>query len=617
MTLVKFKYAFLLTLLFFPSISSWSMESQDDFVSSAQSMPFRLGFEFQESNHLCPWAKPGQNIQKEPLFFMDDVTLDRQLWKVVIDGQDIEFVLEPFSHTEYDLLEKSINSVLIACQSLIQRDFNESDLEKALKTAKISSLIGRNNFEINIGAGLRQSITFSNSFEVWKEWLKTHVNYQNVNDSDFQILWNKEVKAPIQPSQIFGLVKINPRDPITFKNWISEIKSNIDSKKLSIRENEQFFAIIENREINKPPSLKFQPQATIQYPLEYSIPLFFSLFEFQVESPSIVNMLHSLPFLDEIKESGMERYFTKKAGLIFLHALTLSGITSKNTDINLLYEIQRRHEYTGQVDAKGTLNFMSRRPFSDMWRNVKEENDDFWEIYSNSMKKNKIFVGKLFKPLNDKEIEWVNNIHPNYAEEIFSQERPLDLSVLLDCFTTDFLILCNQAINNPLSSLLTKGILTTTMIRNFDPEKVEVTSLSELKRTPQQIFESYHAQAVQSVQDPRLSYKFDLENKKICEVPYPYDTLSPPLFLSDKDAMGLLKQEEELAIQNYGEAIIEIRNIKNTLSSGNNFLTQGDETLLISARKLFSFLEKINKEEVLSNNFRNAMLSCIPHKKEN
>lgn len=577
-------------------------------------MPFRLGLELQEAHHLCSEVKSRQNIQKKPLFFMDDMISNRPLWHVVIDGQDIEFVLDPFSDTEHNLLEKSVSSVLMACKPLTQEGFDENDLWQALNTHKVYNFIGTRDWEIKIGAGLRLSKMFQNSFEIWKKWLKSHQKYETKGDEELEVLWTQEVAVPTQPTQVFKIAGIPPKETITFKGWLTEIRQLIVGQTLHIHENEQYFTYVEDEPIKKLPVLTFQPQATIQYPLEYSIPLFFSLFGFDKKSIVTPKLVDSLPLLDNINENSMEEYFTKYNGLIFLHALTLSGITSKKNDVDLLHEIQERYDRTEQVDAKGTLSFMSRRPFSNMWRDFRDETDDFWRVYSTTMGRNKIFANKFFKLSDSRTIEWADGISPNYAKEVEEESR--DLSALMGYFTESFLAACNTGVN-PLTKLLENGILSTTIIRNFDPTKVEVTSLREAQ-TPQRIFELYYSQSIQSIQNPTSRYVFDLKKIHISEEQYEFDTFSPPLFLSDDDAMGFFKQPaEELDVKNYGEAIVEIRHIKYAYFNIGFFLTTGNQTLLEDANTLYSFLKQIYKEKVLSKEYGSGILNCTIKQEEN
>ncbi|AIK95574.1 hypothetical protein [Candidatus Odyssella acanthamoebae] len=86
-------------------ISDESELSEEDIEGSASSqqphgnMVFKLGFEFQEENGLCPWALTDTNIQKKRLFSIVDFKQHKPL-HVVIDGNDIEFVTRPFSYKE-------------------------------------------------------------------------------------------------------------------------------------------------------------------------------------------------------------------------------------------------------------------------------------------------------------------------------------------------------------------------------------------------------------------------------------------------------------------------------------------------------------------------------------
>jgi hypothetical protein len=172
------------------------------------------------------------------------------------------------------------------------------------------------------------------------------------------------------------------------------------------------------------------------------------------------------------------------------------------------------------------------------------------------MKKNRVFSQRFFNiSESGEEIEWVRERYPNYAEEVFSGDSPTDLSYLVGLFNPDFVSENREILN----SLLKRGILSTTMIRNFHPEKVGVRTLDGSEKTPQQIFEAYPQQSVQSIQDPKVRYIFDREHGWISEQAFQYDNLSPPWFLSDDDAMGFYKQSDLQEIQKYGEAIVEIR----------------------------------------------------------
>lgn len=87
-----------------------------------QFMKFKLGFEFQEINGLCPWALEEATVNKRPLFQMIESCLEthqvRTLWRLEIDGTDLEFVTSPFSHKESQLLQNSLRTISFAFQVL-------------------------------------------------------------------------------------------------------------------------------------------------------------------------------------------------------------------------------------------------------------------------------------------------------------------------------------------------------------------------------------------------------------------------------------------------------------------------------------------------------------------
>lgn len=86
-------------------------------VSHPISMPFKLGFEFQEISGLCPWALQNSNYQKKPLFQLTSFK-NQLLWHVELDTSDIEFVTPPFIYEEKPILEESVKTIYGALNSL-------------------------------------------------------------------------------------------------------------------------------------------------------------------------------------------------------------------------------------------------------------------------------------------------------------------------------------------------------------------------------------------------------------------------------------------------------------------------------------------------------------------
>ncbi len=439
-------------------------------------MPFKLGFEFQVGSSICYWALNNNNIQKKPIFLVNDKNFNSPLWKVVIDTTDIEFVTEPFTFTNQLLLEECLNSI-----------------HTALKVLKKS--INKNE---------------ETTFELWIKNLQETINTET---------YTIEVPTP----EIYELVKDKPLEPQSLP-W-------------------------------KP---YFAPQVTIQHPLEYTVPLYFSLFGF--ESPEMFKFNDSLPlrdiFLKVHREADDKRfqemiggYKNKMNGLIFLHALTMLQMVPQEdaTDASLLLETQEAFTKYQQVDAKMKLLIMSRRPFSSMYEDIGSKGN-YVTYFKESMKHNLGFVNgiRLFNKVN-------------YAEQFFDEitGHPINLhDSFIHYFGEEFLNNNREVI----SDLLENGILSTIMIRNFkDSIKVNNTPLNIIFQG-----NNYFDFSLMSVDKPLYNFSIDPLTGNIQGSYWEHDALSPPLFLSAENAMGRYREpllEEDR--KRYGEAIIEIRGIRN------------------------------------------------------
>ncbi len=181
----------------------------------------------------------------------------------------------------------------------------------------------------------------------------------------------------------------------------------------------------------------FAPQVTIQHKLAATIPLYFSLFGFS--GINILPFKASVPcrdlylkvFADPCREDLpmlAQQYTTPISGLTFLNALTLVCLTPADSTISdelLLEETLVAFLQTCQVDAKMRLSLLSRRPFSEMLRDIPRNNEtDYTNFFYYSMTHkdngNNQF-GEFFNVPNDlKKI--------NYGEQFFDDNgKPLSL----------------------------------------------------------------------------------------------------------------------------------------------------------------------------------------------
>ncbi len=146
----------------------------------------------------------------------------------------------------------------------------------------------------------------------------------------------------------------------------------------------------------------------------------------------------------------------------------------------------------------------------------------------------------------------------NYGEQYFDEQgAPKDLSHLLPYFEENFV---EQNLSS-LTDLLSKGVISTTMIRNL---KDDITIEGESTKS---FFYSYLQRAIRSVDEPIKTFKINLDEInldgfKIESVPWEHDLLSPPCFLDSDNSMGRYREEMDDSELEYGEAIVEIRGIR-------------------------------------------------------
>lgn len=381
-------------------------------------------------------------------------------------------------------------------------------------------------------------------------------------------------------------------DQVTFLVWMNRLRDHFRN----CFEESPLFVSIRDRTIARQSvewNPKFSPQATIQHPLEYSIPLYFGLFGFS--SRYMPDFSASLPcrdlFLDAQKaaikdnfDGFVKAYHQKMNGLVFLHALTLNQMTpdENQTDTQLLEETYAHLTQFYQIDPKIKLTLMSRRPFSEMLKGIHSSGD-----YS-------VYFKKVMN-LNSGFFQVPHQFgRTNYAEQFFDSETgaPKPLLGFLPLFREEF-----RARNEDiLTRLLQQGVISTTMIRNLR-EDMQVDDSPSGKA----LLGNYFEMALKSVENSENRYIIDPASCTVRDIPFRYDYLSPPWFLDAENSMGRLKEEMSEIEKSYGEAIVEVRGIRDVqrwflekcqLSPelAGSFLTRPNEELREQALRLFNFL---------------------------
>ena len=567
---------------------------------------FKLGLELQESSGLCKWALRDLHFQKKPIFKIfgivtptleqvkdfffltqflvsngatDAVVFEicrslyarshtKHLFHIEIDGSDIEFVKDAFSNQERRYL-KMCTEGTVSSLNLLGTILNSPD--NPLKRT---------------------------TFKTWADALKPYLNSLQLGFkyksgfSNETLLEDMIIQAPLKPvltqeqirdyfflKEIFELYKLSKTDafincisfycqinPIKFADWVPV----------------------------------FSPQATIQHPLSFTIPLYLSLFGENAYLQACLPHRDVLLKISKTKtQETLWEYFNElcinpESGLMFLHALTLLCMTpdKRYTDGSLLAETLQNYELYDQIDAKGRLPLMSRRPFSAMFQEIQQQ-ETLEEEYSyeggGSSEEEysyKILFQKAMEKGNNLFMEKIKLFHmTNYGQQFFGSDgKPIDLSSYLMCFTEGFRNFIDERFEKReeykgvLSTLLKNGIITTTMLRNLENDTIDGSDkyelVSELFRSNSgsEAFsygsETFYQTCITSVDSPQERCIIKFENgigvQKENVNSTLYDCLSPPWFLKIDDPMGGFKEKEmEKQDRSYGEAIVEVRMVFN------------------------------------------------------
>ena len=388
---------------------------------------------------------------------------------------------------------------------------------------------------------------------------------------------------------------------ITFKDWLDSLDGfqSFDNCKLVVIQDWILPKTLTCTKLPWKPS--FSTQASIQHPLEWTIPLYFGLFGF--ESSYMLSFYGSLPCRELLRkaakslnrtESGqiLQSYTKKLNGLVFLHALTLVGMTptgaDDDDDAEALTNAAKNIKTIFQFDPKVNLCLMSRRPFSSMAKDIQSIMTQSYHTYfeESIVNGNRAFTDFF-------EVPTLFNA-TNYGEQFFNLEG---LITPLNDFPIDIEEAFYQQNKQAITSLLNEGVITTTMIRHT---KADFKLMREYYP---------HAVTIEKPQHSRYNININYQAKQLSIIKKeddPSDSISPPWLLEQNNSMGRFKKDEEID-KSYGEAIIEVRGIKNIgvwcleklkldkKTDGGNVLTD-PSSFTVHGIKLFQFLMGFNSE---------------------
>ncbi len=532
----------------------YAMERDED------SFKFKIGFEFQEANHLFPQGANNFAIQKKTIFTA--MKNDKELWHVEIDGSDIEFVTPPFTVEEREYLSLSMQSIQQACQILKE---------------------------------LSQQTNNQVSFQQWIEGIQEELSNLDQKRLDNLNKYASTIQDEEGKQKIRDQIEKIEQSRSSFPGLRAGLDNGITIYTV-IPSKELYYEIVQDEFLSLSPSWqpKFMPQVTIQHSLKDTIPLIMGLFGSHETKPTPIEqqLKYAFPSLQDISTLDDREYLTEENGLLFLHAFTCANTQRSSSSslqdlLNSFATITDNFERYKQVDAKVNLSFLSRRPFSQMWLNIKEKKDiatTFGKLYED-----KIINGN---PLFSTEIVPTFKF-VNYAEEYYRDASTReDLSFLMKTRREESqephverLITALESKDGIAMKLLKQGIVSTRLIAYLYPE-VE--------------FPDYLSQAISSVDQPSYRYILDQTTWQPIQIDSKVDALSPPWFQDNDNSMGAYQNLEAIDLS-YGEAIIEMRSIKHisrdafqsiNLGSGEarTFLAGTERPLSQDMESMLSFL---------------------------
>lgn len=522
-------------------------------------MSFRVGFEFQTSGELCKMALESYSVQKRPFLKIFDAS-NKELFHVVLDGPDIEFVTRAFASND-PMEENSLNE----CMGFIVKSTNE--LMKLLKD---------NSGKTTIKDWVRACCVKSSAYryEICTKLFNRISNYTvEIGSSDWQMTWQPQMTIQHPLARTIGLLES-----------LFENTSHLER----IKESKPFYNPVSNGE--KP--LYSSAIGGLIFLLSHEL--------LGISQSAVYQPLEILALILNGKKVGASVWIE---------------------DEDMVADTHKSFNDVHQFDAKRRTFFMSRRPFSDMLSDILQrdcesgiicdeaslqkldEISEFSHLFKMAMQENNFFRARR-DTLPEKTVMVDEGFKKaNYAEQFWdgTEEASLDLTAIGKYFDEKI-----QKVE-AFGSLLQKGILSTTMLRHMDLDRAYTDRvLSERAKNLIQFVreEGYYDEVLKSVAEPKereflyiaseggkVSIMVDSERTDMAERPIISDLLSPPFPLDKDDAMGFFRESKSYQQNLFGSAIVEIRAVCDV----NKFLSERNRN-----RPLNFFKDPLYVEEEVS-----------------
>lgn len=554
-------------------------------------LPFRVGFEFQMEGAICsPWSLH-QSLQKKEMFFCAGA--DGKLWRVELDGVDIEYVTEPFEDSYFKKENECVESILIAnkvLSSVLSNSGNVKvyigdwycELYRTLSNSKLKCAIFPVPFLWEV---VGRRIKSPNNWETrWQPQVTIQHPLQATIGLCFTLFKGTEVEKFVQealPNEslnkqkaLAGLIFLQSHELLGItRSYSYPFDDDVFLKTLAV-------SVIRNSENIEEKSVidSLKRKETVDLIVD---PLMLQT----VRAPllTLLSVLACQEKVEKVREVvGIMQDDVRYNTVLSL----LKGHSNKTIDsLVLMLRIFQDFNIAHQFDAKRWTHFMSRRPFSEMLKEVcvEDASREILSIYGN--------YSRAFK-----ELSGIGNLElkTNYAEQFYESENedPMDLNALLGYFPSELQ-------GDLLSMILKNGLLSSHMLSSIDFNKLpQGNMLSEALVDEIRLIGSvsYYDAVLASIGSPVERCFFGIEGIKKSNSVVSCDLLSPPFPLDEDDAMGRYRDSEKYRVQRYGSAIVEFRSIqyvKNPGHRGNSVFLTDPEFLRIDIDYLMKLLGSI------------------------
>lgn len=544
-------------------------------------IPFRVGFEFQMNGKLCEWALDNKSLQKQSIFIISSKNIE--LCHVELDGPDIEFVTKHFSRNEKEQLivcVRGIRAVIDVTKSKLDSipaiNFNEwLGLLSTIETVQIKTTPFFDKVK-------ERTLKKLNSMAPWDPSWQPQMTVQHPLQGTIGLC---NALFPEMPS-MQALVKQSTPTHILPNTAVAGLMFLAAHEMVGMT-NSYLMPLNKNRllDLSMALSMYFHGQdLTTSNLLHLSINALSDPRLKEIETHPLMRVCLAAIFEENtgkreelLSKLPMDDPFIQKALVSISNLGTFVPIANDSESMYkaiLLRDTFESYRDAHQFDAKRWTNFMSRRPFSHMFREIL---DGSVCVVSDEFSKTALSAKGNFLRLFNGNISFAdqlpNGFHlANYAEQFFDENNhPLDLRSLLELF--------NPTIRDSafLIELLRNGIFCTTMftVMAMDKEVPNVTFTPTAKALIKEMFNpAYTTTVLSTIEQPiernflfitKESTSINIGTKQLATTGILLDLLSPPFLLDQSDSMGQYREgifHLKYEPITFGSAIIEFRNIQ-------------------------------------------------------